>query len=123
MLSDGNHREIADVQIDSNRHQIRISFALDHLFGFDGFRLGKMQLSRLFAQHEFGALLLPRAFLESLLEVARGLGRVVVPLPALPGIYLQVDKTIFSIERFQIEGEGALIERGMIAGSRRPWFA
>ena len=59
MLPDGNHREIFDVQIDADGDQIGVLLALDHLFRFDGFGLGKVQLGALLAQHQLGAFLLP----------------------------------------------------------------
>ena len=76
-----------------------------------------MQFGTLLAENQLGAFRFPGGFLDPLLEVARGLDRVVVPLPARPGVDFQVRKTVLRIEGFQIQGEGALIERGMIGGA------
>jgi hypothetical protein len=59
----------------------------------------------------------------TLLEIARCQNRVVVPFPALSGIDFELDKAFAGGERFEIEGERALIERRVIGRSGQPWSA
>jgi hypothetical protein len=117
VLSECDDGEIAHIQVDTDRHEIRISFALDDLLRFAGFRLRKMQFGTLRVENQLGACFFPGGLLYPLLEVARGLDRVVVPLPARPGVDFELCKTVLRLAGFQIQAEGALIERGMIGGA------
>ena len=67
VLSQCDDGEIAHIQVDTDRHEIRISFALDDLFRFDRFRLREMQFGTLLAENQLGAFRFPGGFLDPLL--------------------------------------------------------
>jgi hypothetical protein len=67
VLPDGNHREIFDIQIDADGHEIRILLADHHFLGCNRFLLGEMEFSRSLAQHQLGARLVPSLLMATLL--------------------------------------------------------
>src|SRR5215469_9181954 len=82
-----------------------------------------MQFSTALAQHQFGTLLFPGSLFDPLLEIARGLDGIVVPLPTRPRVDFELDKVVFRVHRFEIEGERALIERWVVGGTGQSWAA
>ena len=67
VLSECDDDEIAHIQVDTDRHENRISSALDDLFRFDCFRLRKMQFDTLLVENQLGAFFFPGGFLYPLL--------------------------------------------------------
>ena len=63
VLSECDDGEIAHIQVDTDRHDIRMSFALDDLFRFDRFRLREMQFGTLLAENQLGAFFFQEASL------------------------------------------------------------
>jgi hypothetical protein len=123
MLPDGDHGEIFDIQVDGDRHQVGIELALLDLAGGNFPGLREVQFSRVRAQEQDGALLLPRLVAQALLEVTAALHRVVHPAPSLPIVDLEPHKPGVQVAVFQFQGAGALVERGVIGGPRQPWLA
>src|SRR5215469_17965517 len=116
MLSDRNHRQVFDIEIDADRHQVGVVLALHYLLGCDLLHLRNMEFCRVGSQDERRALPLPARFPESLYEVASGVDRVSHPAPSLAGVDIDAHKGLLEIERLQIKRDAPLIERGMIAG-------
>ena len=59
ILSDCDHRQIFDIQIDPYCHQMRIGFPLFDPLGLNMLHLRKVQSRALLAHDQFGTLVLP----------------------------------------------------------------
>src|SRR6266568_2561445 len=67
-----------------------------------------------------GTLVLPRLLTIALLKVAAASNRIIHPHPYLAIVDLELDKATGDLSRFQVQGTGALIERGVIGRARPP---
>ncbi len=94
MLSDRDHRKLLDIQIDSDRDQIRITLAFHDLAGFDRLALQEMNSSRPLAQDQFRTFLLPSFFGSTLLKIAVVASGILNPRPCGAGIDLESDKAL-----------------------------
>jgi len=121
-LSRRDNCELFHIQIDRDRHQIRIALALHDFLRRDGFGLQKMNGRRLLAQDEFRAFLFPSFFTPTLLKVAIVAGRVVNPYPLLSSRDLEPNKTLPQIQFIEIQAEGPGVEGGMVGRSRDTRF-
>jgi len=98
MLSDRDHRQVFDIEIDAYCHQVWVLLALHHLAGCDLLHLRDMQCCRMGSQDQRRALPLPVRFLESRYEVVAGVDRVVYPSPSLCCVDVDAHKGCFEIE-------------------------
>src|SRR5260370_33234191 len=99
MLSDRDHCKLLDIQIDSDRDQIRITLAFHDLTGFDRLALQEMNGSRLLAQDQFRAFLLPSFFSSTLLKIAVVVGGILNPRPLRTRLDLQSDQAPSQAQR------------------------
>src|SRR5260370_22180462 len=93
MLSDRDHCKLLDIQIDSDRDQVRITLAFHDLAGFDRLALQEMNGSRLLAQDQFRAFLLPSFFSSTLLKIAVVAGGILNPHPLRTSVDLESDRS------------------------------
>jgi hypothetical protein len=117
ILPDCDHRQILDIEIDRDRHQVGVLFALLHFLRLDCFDLREVQGSGISAQDQFGTLLLPGWVCPTCFKVATLLDRIVVPFPCSSGVDLQSGKRLSQISFIQFKREGSLVEGRVIAGS------
>src|SRR5260370_17119369 len=101
MLPDRDHREVFHIEIDRYRHQVRIELAFPHPLGRNLFGLREVHFGRVRTQDQDGALVLPRLFAATLLQVAAAHHRGVDPLPRLAIIHLEPDKVALAFGLFQ----------------------
>src|SRR5260370_16427985 len=94
MLSDRDHCKLLDIQIDSDRDQVRITLAFHDLAGFDRLALQEMNGSRLLAQDQFRAFLLPSFFSSTLLKIAVVAGGILNPNPLRTSVDLESHKPL-----------------------------
>src|SRR5258708_12707994 len=94
MLSDRDHRKLLDIQIDSDRDQVRITLAFHDLAGFDRLALQEMNGSRLLAQDQFRAFLLPSFFSSTLLKIPVLAVAILNPHPLTTPPNLETHKTL-----------------------------
>ena len=123
MLPDGDHRELLDIEIDRDRHQIGILLAFHYLFGADFSGLQEMNGSRPLREDQLGTRLVPSPLGSARLKIAVVAGGIVAPFPLRASIHLESDKALAQIQLIQFQGEGASIQCGMIAGGWLAWFA
>src|SRR5260370_198332 len=122
MLSDRDHRKLLDIQIDSDRDQIRITLAFHDLAGFDRLALQEMNSSRPLAQDQFRTFLLPSFFGSTLLKIAVVASGILNPRPCGAGIDLESDKALSEIHLIQSQRVGSCIEGGVIGRGWNAWL-
>src|SRR5258708_22896817 len=102
MLAHRDHGEIAHIEVDGHRHQIRIELAFFDFLRHDLFALRKMQFSRLCSQNQGWTLLLPALIALTLLKVAAAHDWIVHPPPRLPIVDLELHKALLHISALQL---------------------
>ncbi len=124
ILSDCDHRQIFDIQIDPDCHQMRIFFPLFDPLGLNMLHLREVQSRALLAQDQFGTLVLPSWITPARLEVATQFDRIVVPFPTSSCVDLEAGKAcawgVTQVRRVQVQAERFVVEGRMIARSWAP---
>ena len=101
ILAHTDHGEIFHIQVDGHRHQVRITHALNDLFGLDLFRLAEVQFRRLLAQDQLGTLLLPTWLGATPLKESAVLDGIVNPGPSTACVDLESHKRLAQIQAVQ----------------------